>query len=100
MTETPSTLETSIDTSSDSQSSKSRKFSLFSRKQKPAEEQVRLVDKTEEQIQEERKKKDLIMKHRNMTEEEADKYLQAKQDGMNAERGLRAFGMALAPVRL
>jgi hypothetical protein len=37
-----------------------------------------------------------------MTEEEVEKYLEEKKkgDGMNAERGLRALGWALAPVRI
>jgi hypothetical protein len=42
------------------------------------------------------------MKYRNMTEEQAEKYMEEKKngDGLNSERGLRALGWALAPVRI
>jgi hypothetical protein len=44
----------------------------------------------------------MIMKYRNMTSEEANTYLEEKKkgDGMGMEKGFRALGMAMAPVRL
>lgn len=100
--ETANPVELPGKTSDVSKPSKLSKFRIFSKKQPPSEEKTRLVDKSEEQIQKEQKNKELIMKYRNMTEEEADKYLEQKKtgDGMNTDRGLRALGMALAPVRL
>ena len=82
--------------------SKLSKLNPFSKKLKDQEEKTPLVSNTEEQALAEQKQKELIMKHRNMNEEEVEKYLEEKKNGdnMNAERGLRAFGWALAPVRL
>ena len=100
--ETEAPAESPESTSEVSKPSKLSKFRIFSKKQPPSEEKTRLVDKSEEQIQKDQKNKELIMKYRNMTEEEADKYLEQKKtgDGMNTARGLRALGTALAPVRL
>jgi hypothetical protein len=101
--ETATPVELPGSTSDVSKPSKLSKFRIFSKKQPPSEEKTRLVDKSEEQTQKDQKNKELIMKYRNMTEEEADKYLEQKKtgkDGLNTERGLRALGTALAPVRL
>jgi len=101
ITETP--IERPENTSVASKPSKLSKLSMFRKKQPPLEEKTRLVNKSEEQIQKDQKDKELIMKYRKMTEEEADNYLEQKKTekgGTSAEKGLRALGMALAPVRL
>ncbi|KAF1842765.1 uncharacterized protein K460DRAFT_407152 [Cucurbitaria berberidis CBS 394.84] len=98
-----SAAELPVHTSSTIKPSKRSKLNPFSKGQEPREDKARLVEKTEAQIQEEQKNKELIMKYRNMNEEEVEKYLDEKKngkDGMNSERGLRALGAALAPVRL
>lgn len=78
------------------------KFNPFSKKQNTQKDKIHATGTSEEQIEAERRNKELIMKYRNMTEEECDKYLQEKKkgDGMNAQRGLRALDMALAPAKM
>jgi hypothetical protein len=78
------------------------KLNPFSRKPKLPEDTMPLVVSTEGQVLAEERKKLLIMKHRNMTEEQVDAYLREKKvhgGGVNAQRGSSALGWALAPGR-
>lgn len=44
----------------------------------------------------------MVMKYRKMTDEQADKYIEEKMNGdrLNTDRGLRALGWGLAPIRI
>jgi hypothetical protein len=78
------------------------KLNPFSRKPKLLDDTMPLVVSTEGQVLAEERKKLLIMKHRNMTEEQVDAYLREKKiqgGGMNAQRGSSALSWALAPGR-
>lgn len=87
---------------STSRSFKISKFNPFNKKQAAPEEKTRLIDKNEEQQQAERKQKEMVMKYRKMTDEQADKYIEEKMNGdrLNTDRGLRALGWGLAPIRI
>jgi hypothetical protein len=57
------------------------KLISFTNKSPLPGEHTRLIGKTEEQAAIEQKDKELIMKYRNMTLEEVERYLVAKQNG-------------------
>jgi hypothetical protein len=76
------------------------KLNPFVKKETTEERAMRLAAEEKNQALDYEKKKAEIMKYRGYTEEQAEAHLAQKKDGMNAERGLRALGTALAPVRI
>ncbi|KAI8940560.1 hypothetical protein NX059_004237 [Plenodomus lindquistii] len=61
-----------------------------------------LITQTSEDVAAHQKEKELIMKHRKMTEEEAETYMREKKDGhgLGTQKRLNAFAWAVAPIRI